>query len=93
MALVAIMESANENLSSKGPQIPLRSHPSNKIWVLLDAGFNGELFFHEKGKPKPFPHLTGQVPKSWYTSNGTFHMHGRATSESNFLLILQTWST
>ena len=76
-ALVTIMEPATENLSSKGLQIQLRSSPSNKIWVLLDTGSNGELFFHKKGKPKPFSYQNRQVPKSWHTSNGTFHMHGR----------------
>ena len=79
------MEPATENLSSKGPQIPLRSHPSNKIQVLLDTGSNGDLFFHEKGKPKPFPYLTRQVPKSWHTSNGTFHMHVRDKLRVKFL--------
>ena len=85
MALVAIMEPATENLASKGPHIPLRSCPSNKIRVLLDTGSNGDLFFHEKGKPKPFPYLTRKVPKSWHTSNGTFHMHGRGKLIIKFL--------
>jgi hypothetical protein len=53
--------------------------------VLLDTGSNGDLFFHEKGKPKPFPYLTRQVPKSWHTSNGTFHMHGRGKLRIKFL--------
>ncbi len=61
------------------------SHPSNKIWVLLDTGSNGDLFFHKKGKSKPFPSLTRKVPKSWYTSNGTFHMHGRGKLRIKFL--------
>ncbi len=77
MAVVAIMEPVTESLPLKGPQIPLRSRASNNIRVLLDTGSNGDLFFHEKGKPKPFPYLTRQVPKSWHTSNGTFHTHGR----------------
>ena len=58
MALVAIMEPVTENLSSKCPQIPLRSWPNNNILVLMDTSSNGDLFFHEKGKPKPFPYLT-----------------------------------
>ncbi len=70
---------------SKGPQIPLRSCPSNKIWVLLDTGSNGDLFFHEEGKPKPFPYLTRQVPKSWHTSNGTFHKYGRGKLRIKFI--------
>ena len=85
MAVVAIMEPATENWSSKRPQIPFMSHPSNKIWVLLDTGSNGDLFFHEKGKPKLFPYLTRQVPKSWHKSNGTFHTHGRGKLRIKFL--------
>ncbi len=85
MAVVAIMEPATENSSSKRPQIPLMSRPSNKIRVLLDTGSNGDLFFHEKGKPKPFPYLTRQVPKSWHTSNGTFQTHGRGKLRIKFL--------
>ena len=85
MALVAIIEPSTESLYSKGPQILLRIHPSNKIRVLLDTGSNGDLFFHEKGKPKPFPYLTRQVPKSWHTSNGTFKTHGRGKLRIKFL--------
>ncbi len=77
MALLAIMEPATEKLSSNGPQIPLNSHPSNKMRVLLDTSSNGDLFFHEKGNPKPFPYLSRQVQKSWHLTNGTMHMHGR----------------
>ena len=84
MAVVAIMEPATENLSSKRPQIPLMSCPSNKIRVLLDTGSNRDLFFHEKGKPKPFSYPTRQVPKSWHTSNGTFHTHGRGKLKIKF---------
>ena len=91
-AIVAIMEPATD-LSSKRLQIPLTSHPSNKIRVLLDTGSNGDLFFHEKGKPKPFSYLTRQVPKSWQSQIGPFiHMEG-ANSESNFLIIPQAGST
>jgi hypothetical protein len=75
MALVAITEPATEN----------SSYPSNKIRVLLDTGSNGDLYFHEKGKPKPFPCLTLQVPKSWHTSNGTFKTHGRGKLRIKFL--------
>ncbi len=53
-ALVVIIEPATENLSSKVPQIPLRSHPSNKMWVLQDMGSYGDFIFHEKGNPKIF---------------------------------------
>ena len=47
------------------------------IRVLLDSGLDGELLFHEKGKPKHFPYLTRQVPCSWHTSNGVFQTKGR----------------
>jgi len=70
------MEPVTEQLSTKAPKIHLRSCPSNKIRVLLDTGSNGDLFFHEKGKPKPVPYPTRQVPKSWHTSNGTFQTKG-----------------
>ena len=42
------------------------------IRVLLDSGSDGDLLFHQKGKPKHFPYLTRQVPCSWHTSNGVF---------------------
>jgi len=79
------MELANEDLSSEGPKLPLKSHPGNKIRVLLDTGSNGDLYFHEKGKPKPFPYLTWQVPKSWHMSNGTFQTYGRGKFRIKFL--------
>ncbi len=84
MASVAIMEPATENLCSQGPQVPLTSQPSNKIRV-LGHRIHGDQFFHEKGKPKPFPYLTSQVPKSWHTSNGTFDMHGRGKLRIKFI--------
>ncbi len=71
-ALVAIMEPATESQSSRAYKQPLRSRPSNKIKVLLDSGSDGDLIFLPKGKDKPFPYLTRQVPKSWHTSNGSF---------------------
>jgi len=46
------------------------------IRVLLDSGSDGDLLFHKKGAPKCFPYTTRQVPKSWCTSNGNFHMLG-----------------
>jgi hypothetical protein len=63
-----------------------QTHPhktSNKatkeklIQVLLDSGSDGDLLFHEKGRPKHFSYLTRQVPCSWYTSNGVFQTKGR----------------
>ena len=82
---MAIIEPVTENLTTKGPPIPLRSCPSNKIRVLLDTGIDGDLFFYEKGKPKLFPYLTRRVPKSWHMSNGTFHMNGRDKLRIEFL--------
>jgi hypothetical protein len=49
----------------------------NLIRVLLDSGSDGDLFFHQKGKPIHFPYLTRQVPCSWHTSNGVFPTKGR----------------
>jgi hypothetical protein len=63
MALIAIMEPATESHYSRAYKHPLRSCPSNKIKVLLDAGSDGGLYFLPKGKDKPFPNLTRQVPK------------------------------
>jgi hypothetical protein len=46
------------------------------IRVLLDSGLDGDLLFHQKGKPKHFPYLTRQVPCSLHTSNGVVHTKG-----------------
>ena len=40
--------------------------------------------FHKKGTSKSFPYLTRQIPKSWGTSNGTFHTNGKGSFEVNF---------
>ncbi len=53
-ALVAIMEPATEHFSLKAPNIPLRSHPSNKTRVLLDTGSNGDIFSMKKKNPNLF---------------------------------------
>jgi hypothetical protein len=76
-ALIAAMESATESQSSRAHKQPLRSHPSNKIKVLLDSGSNGDLYFLPKEKDKPFPYLTRQAPKSWCMSNGSFQTDER----------------
>ena len=55
MALIAIMEPATESQSFRAYKQPLRSHPSNKIKVLLDSGSNEDLYFLPKGKDKSFP--------------------------------------
>jgi hypothetical protein len=93
MALIAIMEPATESQSSREYKQLLRSHPSNKIKVLLDSGFNGDLYFLAKGKDKPFPYLTRQTPKSWRTSNGSFQTNGRGKIRLKFLSILLAEST
>jgi len=54
-ALIAIMEPATESQSSRAHNQPLRSHPSNRIKVLLDSGSNGDLYFLPKEKSNPFP--------------------------------------
>ncbi len=66
------MKPATESQASRACKQPLRSHPSNKINIILDSGSDGDLIFLPKGKDKPFPYLTRQVPKSWHTSNGSF---------------------
>jgi hypothetical protein len=83
-ALVAIMEPATESQSSRAYKQPLRSRPSNKIKVLLDSGSDGDLIFLPKGKNKPFPYLTRQVPKSWHTSNGSFQTTGQGKIRVKF---------
>jgi hypothetical protein len=84
MALVAIMEPATESQSSRVNKQPLKSHPSNKINVLLDSGSDGDLYFLPKEKDKSFPYLTRQVPKSWHTSNGSFQTNGRGKIRVKF---------
>lgn len=54
------------------------------IRVLLDSGSDGDLMFHKKGTPKCFPYSARLVPKSWHTSNGTFHTEGKGKLEINF---------
>ena len=83
-ALIAIMEPATESQSSRAYKQPLRSRPSNKIKVLLDSGSDGDLYFLQKGKDKPFPYLTRQAPKSWRTSNGSFQTKGRGKLKLKF---------
>ncbi len=69
MAVVAMAKygQAHHHKSSK------KATKEKLIRVLLDSGSDGDLLFHEKGKPKHFPYLTRQVPCSWHTSNGIFH--------------------
>jgi hypothetical protein len=93
MALIAITEPATESQSSRAHKQPLRSHPSNKIKVLLDSGSNGDLYFLPKGIDKPFPYLTRQAPNSWHTSNGSFQTKGRGKLRLNFFSILLAGST
>ncbi len=83
-AVIAIMEPATESQSSRAHKQPLRSRPSNKIRVLLDSGSDGDVYFLPKGKDKPFPYLTRQVPKSWHMSNGSFQTNGRGKIRLKF---------
>ena len=76
--MVAIMEPATQSQAFKRHKQPLKGHPSNKIKVLLDSGSDGDLYFLQKGKDKPFPYLTRMVPKSWHMSNMSFQTNGRA---------------
>ncbi len=55
MAIVAIMKSVTEKMSLKGPQIPLRSYPSNKIQVFVEKGSNRHQFIMKKENPNLFP--------------------------------------
>jgi hypothetical protein len=54
------------------------------IRVLLDSGSDGDLMFHKKGTPKCFPYSARLVPKSWCTSNGTFHTEEKGKLEIQF---------
>ncbi len=83
-ALIALMKPATESQSSRAYKQPLKSRPSNKIKVLLDSGSNGDLYFLQKGKDKPFPYLTRQAPKSWRTSNESFQTNGRGKIRLKF---------
>ncbi len=47
------------------------------IQVLLYSVSDGDLLFHEKGKPKHSPYLTRPLPCLWHMSNGVFHTKGR----------------
>ena len=62
-----------------------RSCPSNTvIKVLLDSGSDGNLIFHEKGRPMHFPYLTRQVPNSWHMLSGSFLTKGRSKVSFKF---------
>ena len=78
------MEPAIESQKFSRKKLPLKSCPSNKIKDLLDSGSDGDLYFVQKGKDKPFPYSKRQVPKSWHTSNGRFQTNGRANLRVKF---------
>ena len=90
---VDVMEPATENLSSEGTQILLRIPSSNKIWVLLDTGSNGDLFFHKTGKPKLLPTWLGKCQSLGIHQMGPSTCIKGANSEENSLTILQAGST
>ena len=52
--------------------------------MLFDSGSDGDLLFHRKGTSKCFPYSARLVPKSWCTSNGTFHTEGKGKLELQF---------
>ena len=83
-ALIALMEPATKSPASRTVKHPRRSCTSKQIKVLLDSGSSGDLYFLKAGKHKPFPYLTRQVPKSWYTSNGCFQTTGRGKIKVKF---------
>jgi hypothetical protein len=70
--------------SSSGLKHQSKSIKSNLIRVILDSGSDGDLWFQEKGTKPRFPYLTRQVPKSWYTSNGSFLTKGRGEVNLTF---------
>ncbi len=61
MAVVAIAKYGNAHKHKSSN----KANREKLIRVLLDSGSDGDLLFHEKGKPKYFPYLTRQVPCSW----------------------------
>ncbi len=59
---------------------PKHSHHrqcSNKHYVLLDSGFDGDIVFVDKDKSMLLPSSKRLVPQSWNTSNGSFRPHER----------------
>ncbi len=72
------MEPATESPKFSRKKLPLMSHPSNRIKVLLDSGSNGDHYFLQKGTDKIFPNSIRQVPKSWHTLNESFPTKGRS---------------
>ncbi len=71
-------QQATKNQAKQRVKHSTRCRPSNEvIQVLLDSGSDGNLVFHEKGRPMHFPYLTRQVPNSWHTLNGSFLANGR----------------
>ena len=91
-AVYAMMETTSglpkkSSSKSKYKKTKTSSKKVNKpklIRVLLDSGSDGDLMFHKKGTPKCFPYSARLVPKSWCTSNGTFHTEGKGKLELQF---------
>ena len=78
-------QKATENQAKQRLEHSARSHPSNAvIKVLIDSGSDGNLMFHEKGKPVHFPYLTRQVSNSWHTLNGSFLTKRRSNVSLKF---------
>ena len=70
--LIAITVQATESEAFTANKQSLKGCHSNKQKIRLDSGSDGDLFFLPKGKDKPFPYLTRQVPKSWHMTNESF---------------------
>ena len=91
-AVYAIMETTSglpkkSSGKSKYKKTKTSSKKVNKpkvVRVLLDTGSDGDLMFHKKGTPKCFPYSARLVPKSWCTSNGTFHTEGQGKLNLQF---------
>ena len=84
-AIVAVIKAGPKfRPENNGPKPSKKRVPKKIIRILLDSGSDGDLMFHKKGTSKSFPYLTRQTPKSWGTSNGTFHTNGKGSIEVNF---------
>ncbi len=55
LALIAIMKLATESQVFRANKQPLKSHPSDKIQVLLDSVSNREISSYQKEKTNLFP--------------------------------------
>lgn len=77
---------------SKVNKQSLKSHPSNKVNVLLDSWLDGDLYFLPKGKDKPFPTLLGRCQSLDTHEMGASKQLDGGETEQYSLIILQEWS-